>query len=241
MSEKFSIRTASGMYRPLPYPSAYDIELQNQLTNGSIWTQEVSTNPFIIVDDSHITMKDADVKGGWMYWAGNSGLTDQYSQITYLSSSGVAPHVDCGGLIVRHNPGSGFAATNSKGYYFLIVLNINPPFVFTWELGIYAGTASTYNYSVKQSGTLTLATNDVFKLTAVGTVLTVYQNGSSLGTFTDGGSGIPTGRPGLMGGREAADGTTRMLFKDPRLGSTATTVPVIPQQFRGSGYYFGVQ
>jgi hypothetical protein len=114
-------------------------------------------------------------------WARRSNelySTNQYSQVKLTSS----PSGEVGGPAVRLQSNGSVV----NGYLFT-VLNST-----TAQIWVRYGTSGT-DQQVGTNFTGTFASGDVYKLAISGNVLTVYKNGVSLGTRTDGNNRVPSG------------------------------------------------
>ncbi len=112
-------------------------------------------------------------------WTADAFGTDHYAQAAIVSSGGAWG----GGVGVR------LSGTNG---YVIRILNGAPP----TDVDLNRVDTGTSTLLTTITG-LTIVDGDVFKLTAVGSLLTVYQNGVSRGSFTDatygtGSAGIST-------------------------------------------------
>jgi hypothetical protein len=116
-----------------------------------------------------------------MYWNADSFSADQYSQATATVYN--APASYSLGIMVRVQT-SGAAGGN--GYYFGGVAPLG--------FGIYKIVGGSFTQLL---ATTTFTDGDVLKLTAVGTTLEAFKNGSSVGSTTD--STYSTGQAGIGG------------------------------------------
>lgn len=236
-------RGVTGYFKDKPPKTAYGLGFQNQFTQTpSKWSLIYSTDPFIIASDSVIQMIDNHAIGD-LFIRNTGAWSDQQTYFTYdsISTTGGSLGAGSGGLVVRHN-GTTWATPGTGGHYLLITVSYftGSP-VFSWEMGQYTGNTVLYNFLVKASGSgILLSHGDVFKLTAVGSTFTAYQNSTVLGTYSL--LSFPTGQFGMIGGRQqGGSGVTTFEFSNWHGDALNVSVPFTPAHRRGSGYYFGLQ
>jgi hypothetical protein len=142
-------------------------------------------------------------------WNGSSA-NDQYAQVTLASFTG-AVEISAS-LLVRAT-----APATLTGY--VAVAHRNHTFGFTTRLFEY--TAGSGAELISEASTTWLA-GDVLKMTAVGTLITVYRNGVQLLQTTD--ASIASGRPGL-GGTVATGGSLADMELDNFSGGDNAVAP----------------
>ncbi len=143
-------------------------------TLGANWTN--ATNGFSIVSNAA-----APTGGGannYSYWSADSFISDHYSQVTL--TAGIT-----GGVTCRT---SGNPDVTGQSYLFLANTGSN---------GIlYRVLNASYTALNSSLGTITIG--DAIKITCVGSLITCWVNGSSVGSATDG-SPLSGGSPGIWG------------------------------------------
>jgi hypothetical protein len=138
-----------------------------------------------------------------VYWNANTFSNDQYSQFRVLSVSHVYK-----GLIVRCNGNNMYLA------------EVRDNSIAFWK---YVNGAWTW----LGSGSITQAAGDIFKFTATGTKLELFQNGISRGSVND--SSLTSGSPGI----HSMSSSTTDTIDDWEGGSISQTVARV--YLRGSG------
>lgn len=142
------------------------------------------------------------------YGNSNTFTNDQSAQVTI--NAGLASLTNYASVVLR---GSGSGASFA-GY----------------EIYTDGQTGSTHTELAKfASGSPTVLTNfattfgagDVLKATIVGNVITVYKNGVSVGTFTDGGAAPPAGAPGCGVTNTSANNVLLTNFQSDNVPATA--------------------
>ena len=116
-------------------------------------------------------------------------LGDQTSEITFSTTTSN----DWGGAAVRLKT-TGGVATGAQGYiaYYIPELTNVQVYILSAVTANSIGSAGSY---ILQITGQTFASTDKLKLGIVGTLLTVYKNGTSIGTVTD--ATYSGGQPGL--------------------------------------------
>ena len=148
---------------------------ENPLSDGGKWTTLTAYANMQIVS----AVAEGTVTGGvsGTYWSGQVWGADQYSEITI--------------------------ANINSGSYILLYLRTNPdPGAASYQLNIANGVSIILYKNVSSVPTQllvcsppTVANGDVFRLVASGTLLTVFRNGTSIGSVTD--SSVSSGSPGI--------------------------------------------
>lgn len=253
MSQRFSRRSAGGYYKPLASLTNYGIGTNNGFTNSSLWTKVVSTDPFNIIDDSHIETLGNDFHGDFFIRTTPGPWGDSFSSLVLDGATNLGGFIAGGGIVVRHNGLVWAQVGTFFGYYFQIVWNFAHPTLttVTWEMGKYGGAGTSISYSASVSGSWNSGSGpfpsfgDVFLIKATGSspvTVTVLWNGASLGTFVDTINVIPTGLGGIFGGNAGGGhGTDFMSWSNWQGGPLNPVVPIVPMQKRGSGIWLGVR
>jgi hypothetical protein len=143
---------------------------------GANWTNQAN-GPAIFSNQAIGTGSGAT--NGLAFWNADSFAADHYSQATVVTQDFMGPSVRASGT---------GGASNA---YFAFIYP-----TFGWR--IYKMVAGTVTLLLdKADGSAgTFANGDVMKFSAVGTTLTVYKNGTSLGSTTD--ASLSSGSAGLM-------------------------------------------
>ena len=167
--------------------------IENPLSNGGNFSI-CPTYSALKVPSSGVCEATANSTDCLMYWSGviPSGDTggawpaDQYSEITVAALNNVATDVQY--LIVRQNPAA-------KTFYLLVIAAVtSAPGAHTFSLDAFV--AGTFHALTTFS--VTVAANDVIRLSVTGNVITTTQNGTVRNTFTDASNFVPgPGAPGL--------------------------------------------
>ncbi|HTU75242.1 MAG TPA: alpha/beta hydrolase-fold protein [Trebonia sp.] len=111
------------------------------------------------------------------YWSADSFSDDQFAQATLPGSSGWA-----------FGPGIAVRLSGATGY--LLWYGNSPGTVSLWRMD----SASSWS-ELAQSGALTVSASDVWRIAAVGSTITGYQNGNLVVQATD--SAYGSGSPGI--------------------------------------------
>jgi Putative esterase len=111
------------------------------------------------------------------YWSANTFSSDQYAQASLPNSSGT-----------QYGPGIAVRLSNSTGY--LLWYGNTPDTVSIWRMD-----SSTSWTQLAQSATLTTSSTDIWKITAVGSTISGYQNGKLVVQTTD--TNYTSGSPGV--------------------------------------------
>ena len=112
------------------------------------------------------------------YWSASTFGNDQFAQASLPNSSGN-----------QYGPGIAVRLSGSKGYF--LWYGNSPNTVSLWRMD-----SSTSWTQLKQSGTLTVSpSSDVWKIQAVGSTISGYQNGNLVVQATD--TNITSGSPGV--------------------------------------------
>jgi len=160
--------------------STDDFNRSNADPIGGNWTTPSGASTFRIVSNSfHTTSSGSDP---WIaYWNADTFDADQYSQF------GVLPAIDKGGPAVR------IGTSTLNGYmYTLRQTNLTR---------LYKRISGSYTQIAAYTDTAT--TTSVFKISAVGSTLTVYIGGSQVGQETD--TALEDGVVGAMSSTSAAN------------------------------------
>ena len=184
---------------------------------GANWTQFGNSN--LVIVSNAVASDEGGGNPSAAYWNANSFANDQYSQATVLHAAGTGSGGS--GVTVRWVNGVGGYAATFHGS--------------TWDIRFLY---SNGNATLLTSGSGTFADNDVIKLQIIGSTLTLFQNGTSIGTTTD--TTYVSGHPGMYdvsyaltsflddwsGGNVTADATVEDLWSiENVVGSTDTTGP----------------
>ncbi|MBA3843514.1 MAG: hypothetical protein H0X39_13045, partial [Actinobacteria bacterium] len=176
------------------------------------WTQQTTFNA-TLTGSGALSQAAASGGEGFVYWNADTFSADQYSQCS-LS-------VLAGGLFYLGVRGSGTeAAVTAKRYH----------------LAARATSTSLEKRTGGVTSTLaslsaTIVPGDLVRIAVVGTAITVYKNGTSIGTATD--SAISTGTPGV--GAQWSSGTTPDAAVDWWEGSDVPTSPGYQRIARNGG------
>lgn len=233
---------------PMRPKSAYGIGKTNGFNSvgaGQSWLKVVSTDVFTILTDSTLKMLSNDAHNDFMFRQDYSAaMTDQFSQLKWqgLTAGDFSLTVAGGGVTCRHN---GTVWPTVSGYYFILTeTSFTGSPVYSWEMGKYTGSGLSASRFVLNSGSTTPSTGDLFKLAVTGTtpLLTVTKNGSAFATATDTNPNpVLSGYPGLIGGVVAVSSNSWFSWSDWAGGPLNVTPVIVPNQWRGSGYWLGVK
>ena len=112
------------------------------------------------------------------YWSASTFGNDQFAQASLPNSSGT-----------QYGPGIAVRLSGTKGYF--LWYGNSPNTVSLWRMG----SSSSWTL-LKQSGPLTISpSSDVWKIQAVGSTISGYQNGNLVVQATD--TNITSGSPGV--------------------------------------------
>ena len=143
---------------------------------GSNWTTVAGTAAPAIV--SNTLRAGTASKLNSAYWSASTFGNDQFAQASLPNSSGN-----------QYGPGIAVRLSGSKGYF--LWYGNSPNTVSLWRMD-----SSTSWTQLKQSGTLTVSpSSDVWKIQAVGSTISGYQNGNLVVQATD--TNITSGSPGV--------------------------------------------
>ena len=142
---------------------------------GSNWTTVSGTAAPQIVSDSLQVGTASAVNSA--YWSASTFGNDQFAQASLPASSGTA-----------YGPGIAVRLSSTKGYF--LWYGNSPNTVSLWKMS-----SSTSWTTLKQSGPLTISPTDVWRIQAVGSTISGYQNGNLVVQATD--TSIKSGSPGV--------------------------------------------
>src|ERR1700734_1949867 len=142
---------------------------------GSNWTTVSGTAAPQIVSDSLQVGTASAVNSA--YWSASTFGNDQFAQASLPASSGTA-----------YGPGIAVRLSSTKGYF--LWYGNSPNTVSLWKMS-----SSTSWTTLKQSGPLTISPADVWRIQAVGSTISGYQNGNLVVQATD--TSIKSGSPGV--------------------------------------------
>ena len=143
---------------------------------GSNWTTVAGTAAPAIV--SNTLRAGTASKLNSAYWSASTFGNDQFAQASLPNSSGN-----------QYGPGIAVRLSSSKGYF--LWYGNSPNTVSLWRMD-----SSTSWTQLKQSGALTVSpSSDVWKIQAVGSTISGYQNGNLVVQATD--TNITSGSPGV--------------------------------------------
>jgi Putative esterase len=143
---------------------------------GSNWTTVAGTAVPRIVSN-RLTVGTASTPNG-AYWSANTFGSNQFAQATLPNSSAT-----------RYGPGIAVRLSSSRGYFLWYGNAANT--VSLWRMD-----GPTSWSQLGQSAVLTVTPSaDVWRITAVGSTITGYQNGSQVVQATD--AGMTSGSPGV--------------------------------------------
>ena len=111
------------------------------------------------------------------YWSGSTFGADQFAQANLPNSSGT-----------KYGPGIAVRLSNSKGYFLWYGNSANT--ISIWRMD-----SATSWTLLKNSGALTISATDVWKIQAVGSTISAYQNGNLVAQVTD--THYTAGSPGV--------------------------------------------
>ena len=142
---------------------------------GSNWTTVTGTVAPQIVSNTLQPGTAGTVNSA--YWSANTFGSDQYAQASLPNSNGSS-----------YGPAIAVRLSNSKGYFLWYGNSAN-------QVSIWRMDSATSWTQLKASGSLTISATDVWKITAVGSTISAYQNGTQVATVTD--THYTTGSPGV--------------------------------------------
>ena len=165
---------------PLLVPSAHAATVSDNFNRangglGSNWTTVSGTVAPQIVSNTVQAGSAGTLNSA--YWSANTFGSNQYAAASFPNSSGT-----------NYGPAIAVRLSNSKGYILWYGNSANT--VSIWRMD-----SSSRWTQLKASAKLTIAATDVWKLQAVGSTLTAYQNGKQVVTTTD--THYTTGAPGI--------------------------------------------
>ena len=149
----------------------------NRSLLGSNWTQQPGDSGTVIINTS-IRLAASSTSDAYAYWSANTFTNDQYSQGTLVNVNGS----DDTGVTVR-------ASDTTLTLYRFTWYPVNS----TWNLNKFSSGSSI---SLASTGTGPGQTGDVIRITAVGSTITGYVNGTQKLQATD--SSISSGYPGVF-------------------------------------------
>lgn len=155
---------------PLLLPSAHAATISDNFNRangglGSNWTTVSGTAAPQIVNNTAQPGSAGTLNSA--YWSANTFGSNQYAAASFPNSSGT-----------NYGPAIAVRLSNSKGYILWYGNSANT--VSIWRMD-----SSSSWTQLKASAKLTIAATDVWKLQAVGSTLTAYQNGKQVVTTTD--------------------------------------------------------
>ena len=143
---------------------------------GSNWTTVAGTAAPAIVSNTLRAGTASKVNSA--YWSASTFGNDQFAQASLPNSSAS-----------QYGPGIAVRLSSSKGYF--LWYGNSPNTVSLWRMD-----SATSWTQLKQSGTLTVTpSTDVWKIQAVGSTISGYQNGNLVVQATD--TNITSGSPGV--------------------------------------------
>ena len=143
---------------------------------GSNWTTVAGTAAPAIMNGT--VQAGTASKLNSAYWSANTFGNDQFAQASLPNSSGS-----------QYGPGIAVRLSSTKGYF--LWYGNSPNTVSLWRMD-----SATSWTLLKQSGTLTVTpSTDVWKIQAVGSTISGYQNGNLVVQATD--TTITSGSPGV--------------------------------------------
>jgi len=148
-------------------------------SNWTTWNPSGGDLPLTIASNQCTCAHDANQHGGTR--TAESYANDQYSQVEIVS---VALNAWVG-VVVRDN------GTVGQNHYLAIAFNNGG----TPEIDLYKRVAGTFSFLQGSGGSFNIAGGDVFRLSVIGTTLTVSLNGVARITKTD--STFANGKPGI--------------------------------------------
>lgn len=149
---------------------------------GANWTTQTGSTALQIV--SNTVQNPTPSSNGLACYSANGSLTDQWASVKVIA----VDSADFAGPMVRAALGA-FTA-----YLGLVEVGV------TQTCSIAKRVAGTFTSLA--SGSFTIAANDIIELWVIGSVLTLFQNGSQILTATD--SSIASGYPGMIEGNQIA-------------------------------------
>jgi uncharacterized protein YjdB len=177
------------------------------------WTQQ-RTSGTVNRNGSGIGSGTVNALDLFAFWSGNTFTADQYSQVRI--AGGLVDHQQLVQIIAR---ASGVGDANYSNYTFY---TDGIPGQWHTELDkVVKGVWIPLRYF--NTG---FTTGDVMKISVVGTTITCYKNGVSLGTITD--TSLPTGSPGVgvYGNTVSVDDWEGgLLMSAPSPVATVTVIP----------------
>ena len=192
------------------------------LSDGGNFSANTDQAAFAVAVANQCKSKGSSGADAQMFWSGPGGISadgnwadDQYAEITIGAISAGAdyfgPAVRCGAL---------------QGYVGLVLIGSSS------SNGLYKLSAGAYT-QIGTGFSATVAAGDVWRITVVGTTITITQNGTQRGSFTD--SSLTTGNPGLFMAPTTVAGSYMSLFAaGANQAATPTFSPV-------AGTYTGTQ
>lgn len=253
---RFSRRSRTGYYRPLAPSTVYGINLAGHMTDSSIWTLvPVSPASLSITSDTTIESIDQTAGGDIAYWKklaaplGDSFASIEFSGFVFTPGGGAGhdSFFTCeGGPAVRCN-GTTWPAISC---YAAVWAGNGFTGTIVWSWKVYRLLQSGISTTIQtiDSGSLgagvTPAAGDLMRLdvlgSSTGTHGTLKLNGSTLSTWTDATiSAVNTGYPGVGGAFVAQNGGSKIAMKNWKGGALSPIIPIVPNQWRGSGYWPG--
>ena len=143
---------------------------------GSNWTTVSGTGAPQIVSNT-LRVRTAGALSS-AYWSASTFSSDQFAQASLPNSSGT-----------QYGPGIAVRLSGSKGYFLWYGNSSNT--VSLWRMD-----SSSSETLLKQSASLTVSpSSDVWKIQAVGSTISGYQNGKLVVQATD--ANIKSGSPGV--------------------------------------------
>jgi hypothetical protein len=144
------------------------------------------------------------------YWGGGQTFNnDQYAEVTIAAINGTC----LGGPQVRSSNSGIHGTTGETGYILLI-----PKTGTSGSLQVQRIINNAGATTISTIAGITPSIGDTFRISAVGTTITIYQNGISKGSVTD--SNITTGLPGIFCFAPTGNAVTDCQFSNWAAGGT---------------------